>query len=269
MMTTKQSSRNVTRRFHDDAGVTLFEIVVALAITGSILLGIGQIMRSAASTVNYTATQSVKTSGLALASNSIKNEIEDADSFLISPTVGGATTNVDADECTTGTGTVIGQRGVFPLMTTYYRQSKTGTVGFTAPQYAVGFEVRSNDANTQGELWRVFCNYTIDSVTQQALLKPDYSRSTRLMTDLSIPGYLSDPNSPNSLVSNWLVSPNDSTYFSVKCVSYSNGYSLGDCPYGTELGRIGGLNGTIQGLVLRIWSSDGGVKQDVIAGRRM
>ena len=114
MMTLRRFSRNVMRDIHDDTGVTLFEIVVALAITSSILLGIGQIMRSAASTVNYTATQSVKTSGLALVSNAIKNEIEDADSFLVSDTVGGATTQVDADECTTGTGTIIGNRGVFP-----------------------------------------------------------------------------------------------------------------------------------------------------------
>ena len=262
----------LTKKLRADDGITLAEVMVSLAITSTMLLGVGQIMRSSVATVSYTATQSMRTSAVQLAAKSIKNDIQDSDSFLVSPTVGSTvdpatnTYPVGGNECTTGTGVVTGNSGVVPLFTITLSSLKVNDVDYSVPAYAVGYEIRSGKEANSGELWRNVCNFVQDSATGNVSLVPTLGNSSLVIKGLAITGY-SDGNGMTQ--SAWFYNPTNLNYFGVKCLQTSSSYTLFECPYGTSLSRAGNVNGTVNGIVVRLWDSNGGVLQDIVAARRM
>jgi hypothetical protein len=259
----------------EDRGLTLLEVVVAMAITTTLVFSVGQIMRATTSGIKYSISKATSVSTSQLLSNSIKADIEDSDSIKVSRFVNGDYySDIDTDECTTSVGVdqANAKLSAFPLFTAFYRDTKTSDAKFVSVSKLVGYEVRLDAKGLTGELWRVTCTTVIDPATNETSYQVNPGLSLLIMGGLSVPATITtNADATVSITSNWDLDSSILAKFALKCVKSDTAgtvVAVDACPVGIEIGKQTGQVNDVQALVMRIWDSSNGVKQDITASRR-
>jgi competence protein ComGC len=258
-----------TNKVNLEAGMTLVEVLVSIMISTSLILGVGQIMRSSFSTLDYIADQSVEISEMNSLKTAMRNDVEDSEVIVVSAAMTGGDVSSQSD-CTTGTVLtgVNGSRSVLPLFSTFFTTVQgRDTSGFKLA-HGAGFEIRLSQDGKSGEIWRVYCEAVVNLTTSQNYWKPDLVKTAKLASGVALPY---EKNS--SVVSKWFENSFSSGLYGVSCITFeksSQNFVLAPCQYGVEYARSSGQSSNgVRGLVLRVWNANGDLSEDLIAARRL
>ena len=252
-----------------DSGLTLVEVIVSIMISTSLILGLGQIMRSSFGTLNYISEESINLSQMSSLKSAVKDDVEDSEILVLSTALSGLTATSQT-ECTTATATtgVSGNRTVLPLFSAFVSEVQgRSTSGFKI-SHGSGYELRKAEDGKSGEIWRVVCDEFVDLSTSETSWKPNLLSSTRLAGGLALPY-----DSGSAIASKWFVNNFSLGLYGIACISFDKAaqkYVPTECEYGLEYGRTSGQPGNgVRGMVLRIWKANGDLGDDIVVARRL
>jgi hypothetical protein len=257
---------------NNSSGMTLIEVAISMMISTTLILGVGQIMKSTFSSLNYVANQSISISQSSSLKTSLQKDVVDSEVIIVSNALYGIEPNL-SDECSTvtlgtsgngGTGT----RSVLPLFSAFANEMNGRDLKSMGLSHGVGYEVRTSEDKKSGELWRVQCDLSTNNETLETTWKVNPLKSSRLVSRVALPYEIVTPSS-----SKWFPNSVENGLYGLGCVAYNNSSKTMDivaCVGGFEYDRKSSQSSNgIRGLVLKLWAQNGDLSGDYVVARRL
>lgn len=259
-------------RSENSSGLTLIEVAISMMVSTTLILGVGQIMKSTFASLNYVAKESISISQSNSLKTSLLNDVEDSETIIVSNALYQVEPSL-SDECSTvtlgasGTG-LLGNKSVLPVFSVFAMELQGRDLRSMGLAHGVGYEIRASGDGKTGELWRVQCDGALNEVTLESVWKVNPLKSSLLVTGVALPYEASV--SPNS---KWFVNNFAAGLYGLGCVTFDNSskaLSIVECSGGIEYDRQSSQtpNG-IRGLVFKLWKSNGDLSGDYVVARRL
>lgn len=165
------------------SGISLLEVVVSVAVTVSITLGVGMVLRASYSSFTYQSDQAKKVKDNQILINTLTADFSGANVFYVSsPAASDGTTQPNISSmCSTWDSTDTTYATVRPLFTVGV--NTVDLVNSLSQLTYVGYELRLAPDDLTGELWRIPCGTlgAQPNLEQQSLLNDNLAKPSNLV----------------------------------------------------------------------------------------